>query len=473
MGNSLYEARQRRSAQARLITERLREQGVRVIQMEMPDINGTLRGKIASLPKGLGPTGTGISTLIMSFRGGDEITLSPWSSFDNGFPKFSAVPDLDTVVPLPWRPETAAVLCDFVMDDGSPCAMDGREILRRAVADLAGLGYTAKAAFEWEFYVFEADDELLRTGRHRELKPLGRNLHCYTLTNLPSFVPLATEFLIRMESVGIPVEAFHSEYGRGQYEYTCAPDEPLQAADWAVRTKTYLRELAAERGLVTTWMPTLHTGTVDAKNGCHVNLSLEREGHNAFWDAGRGGLSDLAGHAAAGILGTMSDFHLFFRPWVNSFRRMDRLSWAPEDASWGLDNHATAIRVVHGPDPAKYTRFEHRAPGPDISPYLALAAIIYGAAQGIREGWPAPALAAGDPVEAGGYPMLPRTLEDSAASLRASALAKDLLGPAFIEHFTAMKLDEAQAYRAWLDEHPEVSPDQVTDWEFSTYFEWA
>ncbi|HEV2240049.1 MAG TPA: hypothetical protein VGR98_03325, partial [Streptosporangiaceae bacterium] len=115
MENSLDEARQRRSAQARLLTERLREQGVRVIQMEMPDINGTVRGKIASLPKGLGPTGTGVSTLIMSFRGGDEITLSPWSSFENGFPKFSAVPDLDTAVPLPWRPETAAVLCDFVM----------------------------------------------------------------------------------------------------------------------------------------------------------------------------------------------------------------------------------------------------------------------------------------------------------------------------------------------------------------------
>jgi hypothetical protein len=36
-----------------------------------------------------------------------------------------------------------------------------------------------------------------------------------------------------------------------------------------------------------------------------------------------------------------------------------------------------------------------------------------------------------------------------------------------------MKLDEAQACRAWLDEHPEVSPDQVTDWELGNYFEWA
>jgi len=464
---------ERLTARSSLIAERLREQGVRVIQMEMPDINGAVRGKIASLQKGLSPTGTGLSTLTMSFRGGEEITVSPWSCSENGFPKFNAVPDLDTVTQLPWRPHTAAVLCDFVMDDGSPCAMDGREILRCAVADLATLGYTAKAALEWEFYIFQADDDVIRAGRYRELRPLGRNLHCYTLTNLPSFIPLATEFLTRMESVGIPVEAFHSEYGRGQYEFTCAPAEPIKAADWAVRAKTYLRELAAEYGLVTTWMPAVHTGTVDAMNGCHVNLSIERDGRNAFWDRENGGLSELAHHAAAGILATMSDFHLLFRPWVNSYRRMDRLSWNPQDASWGLDNHATAIRVVHGPDPAKYTRFEHRAPGPDVSPHLTLAAIIYGAAQGIREGWQPPPQSAGDPIQAGGYQMLPTTLAESVAAFRSSAVVKDLLGPSFIEHFTAMKLDEAKAYRDWLDEHPEVPADRVTDWEFTSYFEWV
>ncbi len=462
-----------RPARAGEIGERLREQGVRVIQMEMPDINGAVRGKVAGIAKGLGAAGTGVSTLVMSFRGGEEITLSPWSSFDNGFPKFSAVADLDTVVRLPWRPDTAAVLCDFVMDDGSACPMDGRAILRRAVAELAELGYTAKAALEWEFYVYEADDELLRAGRYRDLKSLGRNLHCYTLTNLPSFIPLASAFLARMESVGIPVEAFHSEYGRGQYEYTCAPSDPLTAADWAVRAKTYLRELAAEHGLLTTWMAALHTGSVDSKNGCHVNVSLERDGRNAFWDAGRGCLSELAGHAGAGILGTMADFHLFFRPWVNSFRRMDRLSWNPEDASWGLDNHATAVRVVHGPDPAAYTRFEHRAPGPDVNPYLALAAILWGAAHGIRAGLPPPPQAQGDPIVAGGYEMLPRTLEDSVQAMRSSAPAADLLGPEFIDHFTAMKLDEAQDYRDWLAKQPEDAADQVTDWEFGHYFEWV
>jgi glutamine synthetase len=409
----------------------------------------------------------------MSFRGCDDLTLSPWSSFDNGFPKFSAVADLETAIHLPWRPDTAAVLCDFRMDDGSACAMDGRAILRRVVAELAELGYRAKAALEWEFYVYEADDELLRAGRFEDLKGLGRNLHCYTLANAPSFVPLATGFIKRMESIGIEVEAFHSEYGRGQYEFTCAPADPLTAADWAVRAKNYLRELAAEQGLVTTWMAALHTGTVDSKNGCHVNLSLERDGSNAFWDAGRAGLSDVARHAAAGILETMPDFHIFFRPWVNSFRRMDRLSWAPEDASWGLDNHATAIRVVHGADPGHYTRFEHRAPGPDTNPYLVLAAILAGVVRGIRQRLEPPPLAEGDPVIAGGYQPLPRTLEDSVAALQSSTAARDLLSPEFIEHFATMKLDEAREYQEWLQKQPDGTPDKVTEWEFRRYFEWV
>jgi glutamine synthetase len=152
---------------------------------------------------------------------------------------------------------------------------------------------------------------------------------------------------------------------------------------------------------------------------------------------------------------------------------MDRLSWNPEDASWGLDNHGAAIRVVHGPDPARYTRFEHRAPGPDVNPYLALAAIIFGAARGVRDRMQPPPQAVGDPIAAGGYELLPRTLADSVDTLRSSPVAKDLLGQAFIEHFSAMKLDESQAYLAWLAENPEVSPDQVTDWEFRNYFEWA
>ena len=129
------------AVQARQPTERLREQGVRVIQMEMPDINGAVRGKIASMHKGLGADrhrDQHADHVVPRRRGDHDLAVE---RLRQRLPEDS--PPCPTWTPsssCPWRPETAAVLCDFVMDDGSPCDMDGREILRRAVADLAELG---------------------------------------------------------------------------------------------------------------------------------------------------------------------------------------------------------------------------------------------------------------------------------------------------------------------------------------------
>lgn len=464
---------ERRARQAEEAVEALRRDGVRLIQLEMPDINGTMRGKLAGLGKGLSASGTGMSTLTMSFRSRDDFTLTEWSNVENGFPKMIAVADPTTAVRWPWRPDTAGVLCEFFMEDWSPCPMDGRHILRRVVKEYEDLGLEPRVAFEWEFYVYEADDEMLRTGRYHDLKSLGRQLHCYSITNFPSFQPLGGEFIKRMADVGVSVEAFHSEYGRGQFEFTCDHAPAIRAADDALRAKTYLKQLAAELGYVTTWMPAVHTTTADSRNGCHVNTSVWQDGANALWDASRGELSQLGRHAAAGIMATMPDFHLFFRPWINSFRRLDRLSWNPEDASWGLDNHSAGIRVVHGSNPPKYTRFEHRAAGPDTNPYLTAAAILYGGLIGIREKMEPPELAVGDPVEAGRYAMLPRTLSDSVTAFRESSHARALLGDLFVEHFAALKSDEWQDYEAWAKERDGLEDVEVSKWEFDHYFEWV
>ena len=463
---------QRRTARADELVRSMKTDGVRTVQMEMPDINGTLRGKIVPVEKALSPIGTGISSLIMSFRSSDNLTLTSWSDVSNGFPKIVAVPDPDTLRPTPWVPRGAAVLCDFYMEDGRPCPMDGRHILRRVVDEYHELGLDPHAAIEWELYIFEADDELLRQRRYRDLRSLGRLLHCYTLTNTPSFAPLAREFIERMDSVGVQVEAFHSEYGRGQYEFTCHHASALQAADDAIRAKTYLKQLAAERGLIATFMPALHTTTADSLNGAHLNFSVWRDGRNAMWDENAGTLSELGRQAAAGMMETMPDLHLLFRPWVNSYRRMDRTSWNPEDASWGPDNHSVAIRVVHGSDPAKLTRFEHRAPGPDLNPYLATAAVLWGALQGIKGAMTPPEYTTRDPFDEGGrYRRLPHSLRDSIAAFRASRLSLELLGAEFVEHFAALKGDEIAEFETWAKENGD-GDGEVTDWEFEHYFEW-
>jgi len=120
----------RRIDEARPILERLKNAGCRFAQMEMPENNGYLCGKIVPLEKGLSASGTGIATLILTFKSGGTICFtSPFSNWDNGFPKFVAMPDYSTAVALPWKRNVAGVLCDYYMDDGTPCGFSPRQLL--------------------------------------------------------------------------------------------------------------------------------------------------------------------------------------------------------------------------------------------------------------------------------------------------------------------------------------------------------
>jgi len=452
----------------------LAERGAKFMQVEVPDINGTVRGKIAGLKKALSPGGTALSTLTVSFRSLDEVSLTPFSNFDNAFPKFVAVPDLSTVVSWPWSQDMGAVLCDLYMEDGSPCPMDARQILKNAVAEYHKLGLEPRAAIEYELYVYEADDGLLREGRYRELRTFGRGLDCYSLTRFPTFEPLAKEFLTRMEEIGIDVEAFHTELGHGMLEFMIGHQSPVKAADDAARTKLYFKQLCAEHGLVASFMPVIHVGTADSANGAHHHLSLWRDGKNISWDPDKKSLGAETRQMAAGMMDTMADFHLVFRPWVNSHRRMSYLQWSPENASWGLDSHTTAIRVIHGAAPEKQTRLEHRTPGADMNPYLSLAAMLLGGLYGIENELDPGEYAEGDPTKYERFQLLPKSLPDSITTFQESKHTRAMLGEAFVDHYAALKADEWNDFTKWAEDKGIPLPNEdVTDWEFQHYFVWA
>src|SRR5580658_1959439 len=179
----------RRNEDARPILERLRSSGCRFAQVETPDINGTLRGRIVPLAKGLSASGSAVGPVILAANGGGGFCLSaPFLNLANGSNgKIVAVPDLSTAVALPWKGDVAGVLCDYYMHDGSPCIMDPRHILRSAEAALAELNYSARVSLEYEFYIVEQNDALMREGRYAELNPFGRDREFYSITRSPSF----------------------------------------------------------------------------------------------------------------------------------------------------------------------------------------------------------------------------------------------------------------------------------------------
>jgi glutamine synthetase len=465
----------RRSAEVRPLLERLRKAGCRFMQMEMPENNGYLCGKIVPLEKGLSPSGTGIATLILTYKSGGIICFSsPFSNYGNGFPKFVAMPDFATAVALPWKGDVAGVLCDYYMDDGTPCGFSPRQILKDAEADLGKLGYSSRVALEYEMYIVQEDDALMRAGRFGELPSFGREWDAYSISRTPSFESLATEFMRRCAAAGIRIEAFHTELGHGMFEYTFEPQPALKAADDAVRAKLYLRQLCAERGLIATYMTAKFVNTGDSYCGCHHNFSLAREKKNVFWDEAKGDLSRVARHAAAGMLKTLPAYNILYRPWVNSFRRMDRMLWNPENASWAKDNHTAAVRVVTGAVPEKMTRFEHRAPGSDINPYLTVAALVYGAIEGLKDAKEPPPYGKGDVMLEKRWTPLPHSMPEAIDAWTASRSANEHFGKDFVEHYAYLKREEWKDFTDAV-EAPEAALKKapVTPWEFTRYFNHA
>jgi glutamine synthetase len=323
-------------------------------------------------------------------------------------------------------------------------------------------------------YIVCEDDALMRAGRFGELPSFGREWDAYSISRTPAYEELAKEFMSRCDAAGIHIEAFHTELGHGMFEYTFEPQSPLKAADDSVRAKLYLRQLCAERGLAATYMTAKFVDTGDSFSGCHHNFSLARDNQNAFWDETAGDLSKVARHAAAGILKTMPAYNIIYRPWVNSFRRMNRLLWNPENASWARDNHTAGIRVVHGAVPEKMTRFEHRASGADINPYLSIASLVFGAIEGLKEGKDPPPYGKGDVVLEKHWAPLPHSMPEAIAAWCESRSASASFGKDYVEHYAYLKREEWKDFTAAVEAPEEaLKKAPVTPWEFARYFNHA
>jgi glutamine synthetase len=425
-------------------------EGARVVQLEVPDLDGGLRAKLVSPAKALSEAGAAMCTIMFGLTQADDVYESPASSTDNGYPDLVMRLDMTTARPLPWCEATVAVLCDLFGPDGAPYPVAPRTVLRTVADRCAELGFEARFAAEWELCVVHQGDEAV---------PLGRTMNAYSLLRLREMRPLAQAFFERMEAVGIPIESVHTELGHGMLEFAIAHAPVLEAADHAARAKAYLKELCGEMGLVATFMPKWRTGA--PTSGCHFHQSLWRDGGNAFWSAD-GALSSLARQYLAGQLATMADLSVLFNPSVNAFRRLQPGTWTPVTASWGVDNRTAAIRAIAGSP--KGARLEHRRAGADVNPYLAIAAMLAGGLHGIARDLAAPDPATGDASADGRFPRLPSTLADAVAALRDSPVAASLLGREFVDHYLLSREVELRLWREWEAE-------QVTEWEHRRYFE--
>jgi glutamine synthetase len=456
---------QRRSERERVYKDavrRMQDLGAKTVQVEVADLNSMLRGKYGPVGK-IKPSGISFAAAIYCLTYGEEFFEAPFGNYADGFPNCYAVPDIDTFVHWGWRPELSSVLTDMYLSNGEPCMLDPRQILRSVARRAAGMGYEGRFSVEYEFHVFHADDDAIREKRYRDLKPFGRIPHAYALHRFPNFDQIAETFMERMEKIGIHIEGVHTELGVGALEYAIAPLPALQAADAAMRSKLYFKQLCAEHGLIASYMTKWHEAEVAC--GGHHHLSLWKTGRPALHDPATNDLSQIGRHFVGGMSQTLPEIHLLLRATANTYRRVDVKSWNPENNAWGYDNRTAALRFIKGFEPSAF-RFENRCPGSDVNPYLSIAAMLAGGLYGLQNRIDPGEPAVGNPVGDSRWKRLSHTFEGSIKEFEHSNFAREWLGADFARLMTIKCKNELAGWN-------KQTSAGVSTWEYDRYFESA
>ena len=215
----------------------------------------------------------------------------------------------------------------------------------------------------------------------------------------------------------------------------------------------------ARHGLVATFMAKWNQNLPGCGGHLHQSLWDSELKRNLFHDSGSADkMSKLMRQYIAGQLQLMPELAALICPTVNSYKRLIPGVWAPTNTTWGIDNRTVALRAVLGPSP-KSSRVEYRLAGADINPHLAIAASLASGLHGIEKTLELPPASTGSAYETDARP-LPRSLADATALLKASPIARDLLGEEFVDHYVRTREWEVRQYER-----------AVTDWELERYFE--
>ncbi|MCR5215606.1 MAG: type I glutamate--ammonia ligase [Lachnospiraceae bacterium] len=431
------------------IIRMVEEEDVEFIRLQFTDIFGTLKNVAitkSQLEKAL-----------------DNKCMFDGSSVD-GFARIEESdmclhPDLDSFIIFPWRPQqgkVARLICDVYGNDGKPFMGDPRYALRRAIKEAADMGYTFNVGPECEFFLFHTDE----VGNPTTISHEKAGYFDLGPTDLGENV--RRDIVLNLEDMGFEIEASHHECAPAQHEIDFKYDEALQAADNIITFKLAVKTIAKRHGLHATFMPKPKYGV--AGSGMHINMSLFKDGKNAFADADdKNGLSKVAYSFIAGIMKHMDGMAAITNPLVNSYKRLVPGYEAPIYVAWSASNRSPLIRIPSAR--GNGTRVELRCPDSAANPYLALAVCLMAGLDGIKKGLVPPAS-----IDSNIFELTPAQMK----KLKVSTLPQDL-GQAIVglekDKFVQEALGDHIATRYIEGKKREwgLFNEYVSDWEIDRY----
>ncbi|OQX80691.1 MAG: hypothetical protein B6D56_04400 [Candidatus Omnitrophica bacterium 4484_70.1] len=314
-------------------------------------------------------------TLIKSGKGFDGSSVQGFARVEESDLRF--IPDIDTLVILPWeyrgveKAWKEAIVFGSIYDStGKEYEGDIRTLLKNIIETHKDIG-DLKCGAEIEFFIFENDKS-----------PLHTDEGGYFRSGL--YGEMRKEAQLALSEMGIKTEFDHHEVAQSQHEIDLTFTSALKMADSIILTKYIVKRMAKKYGVYASFMPK-PIGEING-NGMHLHLSLWEDNKNLFFDKENQGLSKIARSYIAGLIKYGKDIQAGLNQWINSYKRLYPGYEAPTYLVWGTKNRSAYIRVPeYQKGKESSARIEIRSPDPACNPYLAISLIHAAGIQGIKE----------------------------------------------------------------------------------------
>ena len=420
------------------LAEKAKELGLKYFLISYTDLFGSQRAKLVPAPAIAG----------MQKNGAGFAGFATWLDMSPADSDMFAMPDPETLTPLPWKKEVGWLASDIYMN-GKQVEQGPRNVLQRVVAQAAAAGYQMKSGVECEFFLTLPDGSAIADPLDTGTKP------CYDAGALLRRYDVITEICDAMLELGWGAYQNDHEDANGQFEMNWNYDDALLTADRHVFFKFMAKSIAEKHGLRATFMPKPFLGLTGS--GCHSHVSLWKGDENLFEDEqGELGVSALGYHFIGGVIQHADALAAITNPTVNSYKRINAprtisgATWAPNTVTYSGNNRTHMVRIPEA------GRFEMRLADGAVNPYLLQASILAAGLDGIANKTD-PGKRLDINMYTDGHKVkdakrLPLNLLDALRAIETSTTLKAYLGEAFVNSYTKLKHGEWNAFSAYLSD---------------------
>lgn len=415
-----------------------KSESIKYFLISFVDLFGVLRSKLVPA-RAIGD---------MQKDGAGFAGFATWLDMSPADSDMFAIPDPESLIQLPWKPEVGWLAADLWMN-GKEVEASPRVALKRLIEKAGAQGYRLKTGVECEYFLVSTDGGALSDPLDTQSKP------CYDQSALMRRFDVVSEICNAMLELGWDPYQNDHEDANGQFEMNWDYDDCLKTADKHVFFKYMVKQIAENHGYRATFMPKPFRHLTG--NGCHAHVSLwSPDGKTNLFldDKDDMGLSPLAYNFLGGIVYSAESLCSFFTPTVNSYKRTNApvtvsgATWAPNCVTYSGNNRTHMVRIPEA------GRFELRLMDGSANPYLMQAGVLAAGLDGIaNERHPGKRLDINMYTEghkAGKVKRLPLSLLDAVRLTEKNKILRQMMGNELIDSYCKLKMEQWNDYSRHL-----------------------